>query len=387
MIVKTKEKFQDYVKSVENTAGYQRPLAYGIGVRRHKDQTTLDVTFPIINYSENYGTAAVFKDVFEMQCGKNSWKTISRDKLFAAYEKFLAFHDDRANHSNVQLLDDLIEADEKQPYYGEREIIAFFLYEKDEPVADAVEGYFKLQCISQRKVLPHGLSLEGVFGKLNNIAWSNKGPILVQDVERERVKSLLSEPLVISHVDKFPYLINYHVPSGVRVVAGSGARLGGYLGEGTTIMPAGYVNFNAGTKGSAMVEGRVSAGVVVDKDTDIGGGASIMGTLSGGNKNVISLGKECLLGANSGTGISLGDGCTVAAGVYVTAGTKVSLYNNDRKPVDIDGNAVEEGQNVVKGIDLWEKPGLVFIQDSLTGKITARPNPNKIELNESLHKN
>jgi len=151
-------------------------------------------------------------------------------------------------------------------------------------------------------------------------------------------------------------------------------------------MPAGFVNFNAGTLGKAMVEGRISAGVVVDDQSDIGGGASIMGTLSGGNKNVISIGKKCLLGANAGTGISLGDGCTVAAGVYVTAGSKVSLYNQHKQPVDTDGSVVTEGKNVVKGIELNGKENLLFIQDSLTGKLTCRPNHNIIELNASLHK-
>ena len=150
-------------------------------------------------------------------------------------------------------------------------------------------------------------------------------------------------------------------------------------------MPAGYVNFNAGTLGNAMIEGRVSGGVVVGKNSDIGGGASIMGTLSGGNKNVISIGEKCLLGANAGTGISLGDGCTVAAGAYITAAAKVSLYNGDKQPVDIDGNVVEEGSNVVKGMELNGRSYMLYLQDSNSGKLIARPNTKLIELNESLH--
>ena len=150
-------------------------------------------------------------------------------------------------------------------------------------------------------------------------------------------------------------------------------------------MPAGFVNFNAGTLGSAMIEGRVSAGVVVGNKTDIGGGASIMGTLSGGNKNVISIGEQCLLGANAGTGISLGDGCTIAAGVYVTAAAKVSLYNDNKEPINLEGEVVAEGDNIVKGAELNGKEYILYIQDSQSGKIIARPNTKVIELNETLH--
>ena len=150
-------------------------------------------------------------------------------------------------------------------------------------------------------------------------------------------------------------------------------------------MPAGYVNFNAGTLGSAMIEGRISGGVVVGNQSDIGGGASIMGTLSGGNKNVISIGENCLLGANAGTGISLGDGCTVAAGVYITSAAKVSLYNKDKQPVNISGDLVADGENVVKGAELDGRSYMLYYNDSMSGKLIGRPNTKTIELNESLH--
>ena len=221
---------------------------------------------------------------------------------------------------------------------------------------------------------------------MNNVAWTNKGPILPEHLATEKLKySLQGEELVVSHVDKFPYMVNFHVPEGVRIVQGSKVRLGAHLSSGTTVMPAGFINFNAGTLVSAMIEGRVSAGVVVGNKTDIGGGASIMGTLSGGNKNVISIGEQCLLGANAGTGISLGDGCTIAAGVYVTAAAKVSLYNDKKEPVNLAGAVVAEGDNIVKGADLNGKDYLLYIQDSQSGKIIARPNTKVIELNESLH--
>lgn len=245
----------------------------------------------------------------------------------------------------------------------------------NEPVASPTEAYLKLQLISQRHVLPHGLNLTGIFGVLPTIAWSNQGPILPQDCDAERLfAKLKGAELVISHLDKFPYLLNYHVPSGVRIASGSQVRLGAYLGEGTTIMPAGYVNFNAGTMGNAMIEGRVSAGVVVNQDSDIGGGASIMGTLSGGNNTVISVGSHCLLGANSGIGISLGDGCTVEAGLYITAGMKV-LDETSNTP------------SVVKASTLSGRSGLLFIKDSQTGQIICKQNPTAITLNAQLHQN
>ena len=197
----------------------------------------------------------------------------------------------------------------------------------------------------------------------------------------------MQQQLMVSHVDKFPYMVNYHIPKGVRIADASRVRLGAYLGEGTTIMPAGFVNFNAGTLGNAMIEGRVSAGVVIGEDSDIGGGASIMGTLSGGNNHVISVGKQCLLGANSGIGISLGDGCTVAAGVYVYAGKKVALFNAKNEPVNTDGQRVESGQNIVKASTLSGSSYRLFIEDSQTGVLICKPNSKIIQLNDALHAN
>jgi 2,3,4,5-tetrahydropyridine-2-carboxylate N-succinyltransferase len=245
----------------------------------------------------------------------------------------------------------------------------------DTAIISVQEAYLKLQLISQRHIKPHGLNLEGLFGILKNIVWTNKGPILPEDSTTERLSALANgQELVVSHVDKFPYLVNYHIPTGVRIVSGSQVRLGAYLGEGSTIMPAGYVNFNAGTTGNAMVEGRVSAGVFVDRDSDIGGGASIMGTLSGGNNDVISIGSRCLLGANSGVGISLGYGCTVEAGLYITAGMKI-----------LDQMASTE--RVVKAKELSGKDYLLFIKDSQTGQVICKPNTKVIALNQSLHQN
>lgn len=382
----TVEAFKEYVKSVEEKKNYKKPLAFGIGIRKRREDVTLEVFYPTINYAAAYGTAAVLYDVCNCNDAQNGHHVLSIDDLHTAADKFVAFENDGKSHPNINLINQLITSYSDVPNYHDTDIICYFLYDKDSPVETPEEGYFKTQCMSQLLAKPHDLNCSGIFGKMNNVAWTNKGPILPADLATEKIKwTFKGEELVVSHVDKFPYMVNFHVPDGVRIVQGSKVRLGAHLSPGTTVMPAGFINFNAGTLGKAMVEGRISAGVLVGDKTDIGGGASIMGTLSGGNKNVISIGEQCLLGANAGTGISLGDGCTVAAGVYITAAAKVSLYNEKKEPVDIDGKPVDEGQNIVKGAELNGKGYLLYLQDSQSGKLIARPNSKVIELNESLH--
>ena len=383
----TIEAFKNYVSSVEAREGYAKPLAFGLGIRRSKGDKVLDVNFPQINWDNAFGTAALLQDVVDFKQNSNGFVQVSKAQLQKVYDNFEAFHGEIEKHPNIVLIKQLLDSyNTPQNIYQTVDVVAYFLFDKDQPVVDAVEGYFKLQCLSQLHVLPHGLSLEGVFGKLNNIAWTNQGPILPEDVSSERIKATFKgENIIVSHVDKFPYMVNYHVPNGVRIASGSQVRLGAHCAVGTTVMPAGYINFNAGTKGNAMIEGRVSAGVVVGHDSDLGGGVSIMGTLSGGNKNVISIGDKCLLGANAGTGISLGFGCTIAAGVYVTAAAKVWLYDADKNPVDINGNIVAEGKNIVKGAELNGKEKLLFLLNSTNGHLECKPNPKTIELNEALH--
>ena len=294
-------------------SGYQRPTAFALGVKRSRGDVTLDVTFPIINFEESYGTAAVIADAFNITGTENQFVDIDRNTLKEIYNKFLPFHPEAEKHYNVLSIKRMIRASESRyDGYSKMTMGVYFLYDGSKPVESAEEAYLKLQNAKSEKSKNHTKSVLMV----PSVNWptlpgQTTGPILPQDVEKERMRHLFKErPLSVTHVDKFPYMINYHIPSGVRVASGSQVRLGAYLGEGTTVMPAGYVNFNAGTEGNCMVEGRVSAGVVVSKDTDIGGGASIMGTLSGGNKHVISIGEKCLLGAMAGTGISLGFGCT-----------------------------------------------------------------------------
>ena len=380
--------FKEYVASVEARAEYVRPLAFALGVRRCKNGKTLDVSYPVVNFSENFGTAAVLIDVLKVQDFKNGYHPVSLENLSEIYSHFSPFHGDNGKHPNIETINALIDNYTTSNGYADIEIMAYFLFDRAQAVESAEEAYFKLHCLSTRKAEPHSLNLDGLFGKLNNVAWTSKGPMLPEDVAVQSVKHIGSHsPRLVTHVDKFPYMINYHIPTGIRIASGSQVRLGAYLGEGTTVMPSGYINFNAGTKGTSMVEGRISAGVVVDKDSDVGGGASIMGTLSGGNKKVISIGQKSLLGANSGTGISLGFGCTIAAGVYVTAGSKVYLYNAANEPINLAGEVVKDGDNIVKGIDLSGKDKLLFLVDTSKGRLVCKPNPKTIELNSSLHKN
>ncbi|WP_297008559.1 2,3,4,5-tetrahydropyridine-2,6-dicarboxylate N-succinyltransferase, partial [uncultured Corynebacterium sp.] len=209
--------------------------------------------------------------------------------------------------------------------------------------ADAADAYLRLHLISGRALRPHGCNLDGVFGTLTNVVWTNFGPCAVEGFEATRAKLSARGRVTVYSVDKFPRMVDYVLPTGVRIGDADRVRLGAHLAEGTTVMHEGFVNFNAGTLGSSMVEGRISGGVVVDDGSDVGGGASIMGTLSGGGKEVISIGKRCLLGANSGVGISLGDDCVVEAGLYITFGTKVA----------VDGETVKA--SALSGV-----PGLLF---------------------------
>jgi 2,3,4,5-tetrahydropyridine-2,6-dicarboxylate N-succinyltransferase len=224
------------------------------------------------------------------------------------------------------------------------------------PLADVADAYLRLHLLSHRLVRPHGLSLDGIFGVLPNVAWTSLGPVEIDQVpaarERARAKGL---HLMVLGVDKFPRMVDYVVPSGVRIADADRVRLGAYLADGTTVMHEGFCNYNAGTLGHSMVEGRISAGVVVGDGSDIGGGASIMGTLSGGGTQVIAIGERCLLGANAGIGISLGDDCVVEAGLYITAGTRVTLPDGD----------------VVKALELSGAPNLLFRRDSTTGTVHA----------------
>ncbi|MHA7241153.1 2,3,4,5-tetrahydropyridine-2,6-dicarboxylate N-succinyltransferase [Arthrobacter sp. TMS1-12-1] len=242
----------------------------------------------------------------------------------------------------------------------------------DDAPAGTEDAYLRLHLLSHRLVQPNTLSLDGVFGLLANVVWTNYGPVPVEGFETVRAALRARGPVAVYGVDKFPRMVDYVVPTGVRIADADRVRLGAHLADGTTVMHEGFVNFNAGTLGHSMVEGRISAGVVVGDGSDIGGGASIMGTLSGGGTQRITIGERCLLGAESGVGISLGDDCVVEAGLYLTAGTKVTLQ---------DGT-------LVKATTLSGEPGILFLRNSATGAVEARPRSGQgIALNPALHAN
>ena len=249
------------------------------------------------------------------------------------------------------------------------------LLAEDAAPSSVPEGYLKLHLLSHRLAKPHSLDLTGLFGVLPNVAWTNQGPVDLRELPQRQLDARMKgELLEIMSVDKFPKMTNYVVPAGVRIAHTARVRLGAYLGEGTTIMHEGFVNFNAGTEGPGMIEGRISAGVMIGAGSDLGGGCSTMGTLSGGNNIIISIGKECLVGANAGVGIPLGDRCTIEAGLYITAGSVVAM-------IDDKGEQV----GTAKARDLAGQSDLLFRRNSKNGAVEVLTNKSAIALNEMLH--
>src|SRR3954449_1885614 len=242
----------------------------------------------------------------------------------------------------------------------------------DDKPAETYDAYLRLHLLSHRLIQPHGASVDGIFGVLANVVWTNFGPCAVDGFEIVRARLRRRGAVAVYGIDKFPRMVDYVAPTGVRIADADRVRLGAHLASGTTVMHEGFVNYNAGTLGTSMVEGRISAGVVVGDGSDIGGGASIMGTLSGGGKAIVSVGEDCLIGANAGIGISLGDDCVVEAGLYITAGTRVRMPDGE----------------VVKARELSGANGLLFLRNSETGAVEARPRSGRWSgLNAALHAN
>jgi 2,3,4,5-tetrahydropyridine-2-carboxylate N-succinyltransferase len=273
--------------------------------------------------------------------------------------------DTSADLSNMAMVD--------EPRKVETRVVTTTIDDLLQPPSDPADAYLRLHLLSHRVYKPHDINVDGIFGALNNVVWTSEGPCDVDSFTT--VKQLLigaGRPPMVRSVDKFPRMIDYVIPSGVRIADGDRVRLGAYLGEGTTVMHEGFVNFNAGTLGTSMVEGRISSGVLVGDGSDVGGGASIMGTLSGGGTEVISIGQNCLLGANSGIGISLGDGCVIEAGLYVTAGTVITLPDGE----------------TAKGREMSGVNDILFRRNSVSGGVEALPRTGSWGgLNEALHAN
>lgn len=328
---------------------------------RNSEEKIIEAWYPQPTLNPSDALITSIKSIVKHESG-NVAHVLEREH----FDALIAVFEAEGQSLNVKLL---------QSAKGSDQTIVLTLLETDSAPASVAEGYLKLQLLSHRLVKPQQVVLDGIFGILHNIAWTNEGPIDLPELpERQIAARLAGRVLEVNCIDKFPKMADYVVPSGIRIGDAARVRLGAHLGEGTTVMHEGFVNFNAGTEGVSMVEGRISAGVMVGNGSDVGGGASIMGTLSGGGKEVVSLGENCLLGANAGVGIPLGDRCTIEAGLYITAGTKVTLLDNNKQATE-----------TVKARELAGKSDLLFWRNAQTGRVECLTNKSAVELNSELH--
>jgi 2,3,4,5-tetrahydropyridine-2,6-dicarboxylate N-succinyltransferase len=339
------------------------PAAYAVGLARHAaDGRLLDAWFPRANLGEHAESGGRILAAAGLERGSAALSLAAAERLLETIHG--------VNADDLRTLLPSLAAASLVP----RTLIVSAIPSLEEAPVDAGDVYLRLHLLSSRRIKPHGTNLTGIFGLLTNVAWTSAGPVAVDELDAARLAACgRGEQLTVHGVDKFPRMVDYVVPSGVRIADADRVRLGAHLAEGTTVMHEGFVNYNAGTLGTSMVEGRISAGVVIGDGSDVGGGASIMGTLSGGNAIVISVGERCLLGANSGLGIPLGDDCTLESGLYLTAGTKVRLP---------DGA-------VVRARELSGISGMLFRRDSQTGAVEAHPRAGAgwHGLNAALHAN
>ena len=368
--------FAAMVERLRGRDGYAEPAAFGIGLSTVAEASgaVLDAWFPAVNHGANLGAAAIVADVVGHSEGSGSY-VLTPDHLEEILARCAPMLADAAAHPNLAALTLLAEPPRVAPELPVRRLpVVTFLASLEDPPVDARDAYLRLHLLSSRNVRPHGCNLDGLFGLLSNVVWTSLGPCDVESFElaRTRVRAA-GGSISVTSVDKFPRMTDYVIPSGVRIADADRVRLGAHLADGTTVMHEGFVNFNAGTLGHAMVEGRISAGVVVGANSDVGGGASIMGTLSGGGKEVISVGEDCLIGANAGIGISLGDRCVVEAGLYVTAGTLVTTPQGA----------------TAKARDLSGVNDLLFRRNSTSGavEVLARSGAWSEGLNAALHQN
>ncbi len=355
--------------------GYTSPAAFALGTATvGPSGAYLDVWYPHVNVGEHSYAAAVAAKVVGYTEGTRTY-ALSPTDVDAMIAGIHAAEAVDVPHPNLETWRALREIILAPAHGGTRQLVAAFIGNLDDDPVDPVDGYLRLHMLSNRAVPPHGVNMNGIFGVLTNCVWTNFGPFEVDDFPTAKARlSAEGNTVHVRLVDKFPAMLDYVVPAGVRIADGNRVRLGAHLASGTTVMHEGFCNFNAGTLGTSMVEGRISAGVVVDDGTDIGGGASVMGTLSGGGSETIRIGKNCLLGANSGLGISLGDDCVVEAGLYLTAGTVVAMP---------DGTTA-------KARDLSGASGLLFRRNSRTGEVEAKARtdaPSWQGLNQALHDN
>ncbi|GAA3714436.1 2,3,4,5-tetrahydropyridine-2,6-dicarboxylate N-succinyltransferase [Oceanisphaera sediminis] len=338
-------------------------FAFGLGVgTKSAKGEWLEVYYnlPLLNANDALVNAVAAKIGYQ---GGNAAIEISAAQLNSLEAAFLS-------------VDAQEQADIVKVLEGTSQPLVVTILETDAAPTSTAEVYLKLALLSHRLVKPHGLDLSGMFGLLPNVAWTSEGAIAVDELARRQLTARAQgRTISVNSVDKFPKMTDYVVPAGVRIGDASRIRLGAHVGEGTTVMHEGFINFNAGTLGVSMVEGRISAGVIVGNGSDLGGGCSTMGTLSGGGNIIISVGEGCLLGANAGLGIPLGDRCTIESGLYITAGAKVTVLDDQNQEVQ-----------TVKAAELAGKSDLLFRRNSQNGRIEVKTNKSAVELNAELHK-
>lgn len=378
-MARTLDDFRTHVAALISRPAWRPPAAYAIGIATYSNRgdgcKVLDVRYPVINAGENAGFAALITELVGGD-GSTGVVELSDAVLDEALDWLAPVLADAGEHPNARLVPVLRRCRSGSAVDAPARrvpVLAVIASLADAPTS-AEDVFLRLHLLSARRVAPHGCNLEGLFGLLNNVVWTDRGPFDPDGFAMAQAElAAAGEHVSVRSVDKFPPMLDYVVPEGVRVADASRVRLGAHLAAGTTVMHEGFVNFNAGTLGAAMVEGRISAGVVVGDQSDIGGGSSIMGTLSGGGKEQISIGRRCLLGANGGIGISLGDDCVVEAGLYVTAGTIVRLPGGETR----------------KARELSGTPGLLFRRNSTDGAVEALPRGETWQegLNSALHSN
>ncbi len=389
MKIQTKDEFQAFVEKVEKKQGYKKPLSYGIAVldrgQLNADKI-LQASFVSVNFNENYGSAAVLLEAF-MQRGvsvdfaqSEFVQLLEKGDIEFALDCFTPFLNE-SGHKNVEILR-LIKAN-----FTPKRFAFVALFEDEQP--QSVEAvYLKLYLLSTKKAPLRSLNLNGAFSLLPNVAWSEDKPIELEWLRTNECElKITGKYPKIDFVDKFPRFLAHIIPDdNTRILESSKVRMGAALASGTTIMPgAAYVNFNAGTTGACMVEGRVSSSVVVGEGSDIGGGASILGVLSGTSGNAVSIGKACLLGANSVTGVPLGDNCIVDAGIAVLEGTKFFMNDESKHALAKLNPNFSFDKDIYKGLELAKLNGLHFRMNSQTGQMSVSLNKKAVKLNEALH--
>jgi len=397
-IIQTADAFKALIEDIKSTTdGYRDPLAFGIcrvDLGQLNVDKTLQATYPLINWNENFGSAAIFVKALQEQgvhvdfTQSESVHNINLDFLKSCLAAFTPYSDEAYGdaHKNIQVVSALYtQLINNGSLEGEFKVT--FIYD-DAPLESVEATYLKLYALSQAKVQIRGVNLNGAFGALPNVAWSNGSPIELEYLREFEIElKIAHEYPHIDFVDKFPRLLQHIIPAdNTRVLDTSKVRFGAQLAAGTTVMPgASYINFNAGTTGPVMVEGRISSSAIVGAGSDVGGGASILGVLSGTDGNPVSIGKNTLLGANSTCGIPMGDGCILDAGLAILEGTKVKIYPKDiAKIQEANQNRALEGE-IFKAKDLAGLNGLHFRQNSQTGEITVSRSTREIVLNADLH--